>query len=72
MSKINDKLSKNSEKNPVIPYSEDNDQIDLAKVDSMTYTDNNAGITITINEYRLKQKENKYCHAYEYLVMNWG
>lgn len=72
MSKINNKLSKNSKKNAAIPYSEDVDPIDLDLIDHEVYTDSNAEITITVNEYRLKQKENKYVHAFEYLVQNTG
>ena len=72
MGKINEKLSKNSKKNAVIPYSEDNEPIDLTLVDSMSKYDSNAQVQITVNEYRLKMKSNKYVHAFEYLVKNTG
>lgn len=72
MGKINEKMSKNSKKNAAIPYSEDNDPIEQTKVDSMSTVSEDAQVTITVNEYRLKQKANKYCHAYEYLVKNDG
>ena len=72
MGKINEKLSEKSEKNAVIPYSEDNDPIDLTLVDNMVYEDALDQIKITVNEYRLKNKANKYVHAYEYLVKNTG
>ncbi len=70
VSKLNDKLSKGNEKTSTIPYSEDNDPIDLTCVDSEEFYNADADVTVTINEYRLKNKENKYVHAYEYLVKN--
>jgi len=70
MSKINDKLSKGNEKTSAIPYSEDNDPIDLTCVDSEEFYNADADVTVTVNEYRLKNKENKYVHAFEYIVKN--
>ena len=70
MSKINDKLSKGNEKTSAIPYSEDNDPIDLTKIDSQEFYNEEADVTVTINEYRLKNKENKYVHGFEYIVKN--
>ena len=70
MSKLNDKLSKGKEKTSAIPYSEDNDPIDLTCVDSQKFYNADTDITVTINEYRLKNKENKYVHAFEYIVKN--
>ena len=70
MSKINDKLSKGNDKTSTIPYSEDNDPIDLTCVDSEQFYNADAEVTVTVNEYRLKNKENKYVHAFEYVVKN--
>ena len=70
MNKLNDKLSKGNDKTSAIPYSEDNDPIDLTCVDSVKYYNAEANVTVTINEYRLKNKENKYVHAFEYIVKN--
>ncbi len=70
MNKINDKLSKGNEKTSAIPYSEDNDPIDLTKIDSEEFYNADADVTVTVNEYRLKNKENKYVHAFEYIVKN--
>ena len=70
MNKLNDKLSKGNEKTSAIPYSEDNEPIDLTCVDSQEYYNADADVTVTINEYRLKNKENKYVHAFEYIVKN--
>ncbi len=70
MNKLNDKLSKGNEKTSAIPYSEDNDPIDLTCVDSVEYYNAAANVTVTVNEYRLKNKENKYVHAFEYIVKN--
>ena len=70
MSKINDKLSKGNEKTSTIPYSEDNDPIDLTCVDSEQFYNADAEVTVTVNEYRLKNKENKYVHAFEYILKN--
>ena len=70
MSKINDKLSKGNEKTSAIPYSEDNDPIDLTKIDSQEFYNEEADVTVTVNEYRLKNKENKYVHGFEYIVKN--
>ena len=70
MSKLNDKMSKGNEKTSAIPYSEDNDPIDLTCIDSQEFYNSEANVTVTINEYRLKNKENKYVHAFEYIVKN--
>ncbi|MBO6088487.1 hypothetical protein J6P92_09115 [bacterium] len=70
MNKLNDKLSKGNEKTSAIPYSEDNDPIDLTCIDSEEFYNADADVTVTINEYRLKNKENKYVHAFEYIVKN--
>ena len=70
MNKINDKMSKGNEKTSAIPYSEDNDPIDLTCIDSEEFYNADADVTVTINEYRLKNKENKYVHAFEYIVKN--
>ena len=70
MSKLNDKMSKGNEKTSTIPYSEDNDPIDLTCVDSQEFYNSDADVTVTVNEYRLKNKENKYVHAFEYVVKN--
>ena len=70
MNKINDKMSKGNEKTSAIPYSEDNDPIDLTCIDSQEFYNEDANVTVTVNEYRLKNKENKYVHAFEYIVKN--
>ena len=70
VSKINDKLSKGNEKTSAIPYSEDKDPIDLTCIDSQEFHNTETDITVTVNEYRLKNKENKYVHAFEYIVKN--
>ena len=70
MNKINDKMSKGNEKTSAIPYSEDNDPIDLTQIDSEEFYNADADVTVTVNEYRLKNKENKYVHAFEYVVKN--
>lgn len=70
MSKLNDKMSKGNEKTSAIPYSEDKDPIDLTCIDRSEFYNADANVTVTINEYRLKNKENKYVHAFEYIVKN--
>ena len=70
MSKINDKLSKGNEKTSAIPYSIDNDPIDLTRIDTEDFHNADSDVTVTVNEYRLKNKENKYVHAFEYIVKN--
>ena len=70
MTKINDKLSKGNDNTSTIPYSEDKDPIDLTCVDSEEFYNADADVTVTVNEYRLKNKENKYVHAFEYVVKN--
>ena len=70
MSKINDKMSKGNDKTSSIEYSEDNDPIDLTCIDSQEFYNADADVTVTVNEYRLKNKENKYVHAFEYIVKN--
>ena len=70
MNKINDKLSKGNEKTSAIPYSEDNNPIDLTCIDVDEFYNKDADVFVTIKEYRLKNKENKYVHAFEYIVKN--
>ena len=70
MNKLNDKMSKGNDKTSAIPYSEDKDPIDLTCVDSEEFYNADADVTVTVNEYRLKNKENKYVHAFEYIVKN--
>ena len=70
VSKLNDKMSKGNEKTSAIPYSEDNDPIDLTCIDQEEFYNADADVTVTVNEYRLKNKENKYVHAFEYIVKN--
>ena len=70
MSKLNDKMSKGNEKTSAIPYSEDNDPIDLTCIDADEFYNEDADVFVTIKEYRLKNKENKYVHAFEYIVKN--
>ena len=70
VSKINDKLSKGNEKTSAIPYSEDMDPIDLTCIDVDEFYNQDADVFVTIKEYRLKEKENKYVHAFEYIVKN--
>lgn len=70
MNKLNDKMSKGNDKTSAIPYSEDKDPIDLTCVDSENFYNSDANVTVTVNEYRLKNKENKYVHAFEYIVKN--
>lgn len=70
MAKLNNKMAKDNKKTSVFPYSNDTAPIDLTLVDTTNYFDSDAKITIVQNEYRLKEKENKYVHAYEYVVTN--
>ena len=70
MNKLNDKMSKGNEKTSAIPYSEDKEPIDLTCIDSVEFYNADANVTVTVNEYRLKNKENKYVHAFEYIVKN--
>ena len=70
MKKLNNRMAKNNKKTSVFPYTPDTKPIDLDCVDIVSYYDENAKISIGQREYRLKQKENKYVHAYEYLLIN--
>ena len=70
VSKLNDKLSKGKKKTSAIPYSEDKDPINLTRIDTEEFYNEDADIKVTVNEYRLKNKENKYVHAFEYVLKN--
>ena len=70
MAKLNNHMAKGNKKTSVFPYSNDTDPINLTKVDTTSYNDEEAKISIVQNEYRLKQKENKYVHAHEYIITN--
>ena len=70
MKKLNNTMAKDNKKTSVFPYTPDTNPIKLDCVDSTNYYDEKAKISIIQNEYRLKQKENKYVHAHEYLLTN--
>ncbi len=70
MKKLNNNMAKDNKKTSVFPYTPDTEPINLDCVDSTNMYDENAKVSIVQNEYRLKQKENKYVHAYEYLLIN--
>ena len=70
MKKLNNKMAKDNKKTSVFPYTPDKDPIDLTCIDSTNYYDEHSKFSFVQNEYRLKQKENKYVHAFEYLVIN--
>ena len=70
MKAINNKMAKGNKKTSVFPYSPDTEPINLDCIDTASYYDENAKISILQKEYRLKQKENKYVHAYEYVLTN--
>ena len=70
MKKLNDATAKDNKKTSVFPYTPDTEPINLDCIDSTNMYDENAKISIVQNEYRLKQKENKYVHAHEYLLTN--
>jgi hypothetical protein len=70
MAKLNNNMAKNNKKTSVFPYSVDTEPIDLTCVDVVSYYDSDAKISIVQKEYRLKEKENKYVHAYEYIITN--
>ena len=70
MKKLNNSMAKDNKKTSVFPYTPDTEPINLDCVDTTNYYDENAKISIIQKEYRLKQKENKYVHAYEYVLTN--
>lgn len=70
MKKLNNKMAENNKKTSVFPYTPDTEPINLDCVDTTSYYDENAKIAIIQKEYRLKQKENKYVHAHEYVLTN--
>ena len=70
MKKLNNAAAKDNKKTSVFPYTPDTEPINLDCINSINMYDENAKISIVQNEYRLKQKENKYVHAHEYLLIN--
>ena len=70
MKKLNNHMAKDSKKTSVFPYTPDTEPINLDCVDTISMYDEDAKIAIIQKEYRLKQKENKYVHAYEYVLTN--
>lgn len=70
MKKLNNTMAKDNKKTSVFPYTPDTEPINLDCVDTTSYYDEDAKISIIQKEYRLKQKENKYVHAYEYVLTN--
>jgi len=70
MKKLNNKTAEGNKKTSVFPYTPDTEPIDLDCVDTTSFYDEVANVSIIQNEYRLKQKENKYVHAHEYILTN--
>jgi len=70
MKKLNNKMAEGNKKTSVFPYTPDTEPIDLDCVDISSYYDETSKISIIQREYRLKQKENKYVHAFEYILVN--
>ena len=70
MKKLNNRMAKNNKKTSVFPYTPDTEPINLDCIDAESYYDDNSKISIVQREYRLKQKENKYVHAHEYILIN--
>ena len=70
MKKLNNRMAKNNKKTSVFPYSLDTEPINLDCVDAESYYDDDSKISMVQREYLLKQKENKYVHAYEYILVN--
>lgn len=70
MAKLNNKMAKNNKKTSVLPYSVDSEPIKLTCVDTISEYDEQSKFAILRKEYRLKQKSNKYVHAYEYVLTN--
>ena len=70
VSKVNTYVKDNYKDEVLTPYSEDNNEIYLPLLDTKEYSYNN--IRIISKEYRLKNKENKYVHGFEYIITNKG
>ena len=68
VSKVNTYINDNYPRKPVKPYSEDYREINLTLLDTKEY--NNDLVSVISKEYRLKNKENKYVHAFEYTITN--
>lgn len=66
--KLDEKIFSKNKKVSIMPYTGDTGKINLDCVDTNVYY--GKGFKVIKNEYRLKYKENKYVHAYEYLIKN--
>jgi len=67
------KKSNNKDKQKVaLPYKNEAINIPLTLVNTRRYHNNTTDVSILEREYRLKYKENKYTHAYEYIIYNSG
>ena len=72
MGKLNTAINKHTKQSSAIPYKEDWEAIELPLINTKTYNNAEAQVSITENEYRFKNKENKFVHGFEYLVRNEG
>lgn len=68
VSKVNTYINNKYKKEPIKPYAEDSKEINLTLLDTKEY--NNDMVSVISKEYRLKNKENKYVHAFEYIITN--
>ncbi len=70
VNKINNYVGLRTKKKALKPYSNDKNEIRLTLLDTKEYNNPNKNLKIISKEYRLKQKENKYVHAFEYVICN--
>ncbi|MBR6164175.1 hypothetical protein IKQ26_09870 [bacterium] len=70
VSNVNGYVNKNHKRKTLAEYSPDEKEIYLTLLDTKEYQDEKDGIRIVSNEYRLKQKANKYVHSFEYNIYN--
>ncbi len=70
VTKTNNYINIKHKRKTLAPYSEDEKEINLTLLDTKEFLDTTKAIYIISKEYRLKQKENKYVHAFEYKIYN--
>jgi len=70
VTKLTKKSNKKEKQKVALPYKNENVNIPLTLLNTRKYENTENGVLLLEREYRLKYKENKYTHAYEYVISN--
>ena len=67
ITKATKKIKKNTKTTVALPYKNEAVNVNLPCIDEVNYKNDETQVAINSKEYRLKYKENKYAHAFQYM-----